>query len=331
MSGSLVVQNSNFPTAQEFQTMKELGAMAVASGFLPASIKTPEQAVVIMLKGRELGIGPMEAFSKISVIQGKPCMDAELMLSMGLKKIPGLVVNVLETTNTNCTIEAKRPGGKLVSLSFNWEDATRAGLTNKDNWKKYPGTMLRWRAISAIAKIVFPDALSGVSHTPDELGAIVDEDGSVVSRDVTPPTNPEPTKQPVPQVTRPIAQAVASRPVTGVPTQTHADHAQASDARIEAVVSQNRTEEVKTFYPSQYPTHLSADEKGVKRYIEDFATDELYEAQKSLSTWRARSPNSFSRAAEKGLQLIEEILLSRMPSSMEQDDFESSFPKGYVK
>ena len=35
--------------------------MLLTSGFLPQSIKSPEQALAIILQGRELGIGPMAA------------------------------------------------------------------------------------------------------------------------------------------------------------------------------------------------------------------------------------------------------------------------------
>ena len=44
------------------------------------------------------------------------------------------------------------------------------GLTSKDNYKKQPGTMLQWRAISAVARLACPEALYGVAYTADELG-----------------------------------------------------------------------------------------------------------------------------------------------------------------
>lgn len=191
-----------FPSVQEFNTMKEMGQMAIKSGFLPAAIKTPEQAVVIMLKGRELGIGPMEAFSKISVIQGKPTIDAELMLSLIYRKVPGAVVNFLKTDDKECEIEAKRPGGKFAKFKFTWDDAVRAKLTNKQNWQTYPTAMVRARCISAMARAIFPDALSGASYTPEELGAETDDEGNVISqpadnqaeRDITPPAETKPER-----------------------------------------------------------------------------------------------------------------------------------------
>lgn len=187
------------PTPQEFQTMKELGQMAIKSGFLPVSVNTPEKAVIIMLKGRELGIPPMHAFSSIAVVNGKPTMSAELMLSMIYRNVPGALVNFLTTNESACMIEAKRPGGKATEFSFTMDDAKRANLAGKGPWQTYPAAMLRARCISAMARAMFPDALSGVVYTPEELGAHVDDDGTVLfienqtestPRDVSPPQSP---------------------------------------------------------------------------------------------------------------------------------------------
>ena len=54
---------SNLPTHIELATMKELASLLVKSGLLPQAIKTPEQAIVIILKAKELNIPPIQAFS----------------------------------------------------------------------------------------------------------------------------------------------------------------------------------------------------------------------------------------------------------------------------
>jgi hypothetical protein len=172
--------NSAFPTESEFKMLKELGKMAVDSGFLPNSIKNATQAVIIMLKGRELGIPPMQAFSSIAVVNGRPAMSAELMLSLIYKNVAGAVVNFLETDSQKCLIEAQRPGGKLTRFKWTIEDAKRASLLGKGNWVTYPAAMLRARCTSAMARAMFPDALAGVVYTPEELGAHTTIGGEVV-------------------------------------------------------------------------------------------------------------------------------------------------------
>lgn len=181
------------PSQSEFHTMKEMGQMAIKSGFLPSSIKTPEQAVVIILKGRELGMKPMQAFASIAVINGKPTISAEGMISLIYKNVQGAVIDFVKTDNAECEISAKRPGGKKTKFSFTMDDAKRANLTGKGPWVTYPAAMLRARCISAMARALFADALSGVVYTPEELGADIDDDGNIIEETpaiVAPQINP---------------------------------------------------------------------------------------------------------------------------------------------
>lgn len=145
------------------------------SGFLPKSIQTPAQAITIAWKGHELGIPPLQAFSSIAVINGRPCLSAELMLSLVYQKIPGALVlytTPLDKQNTEATVKARRKeGGEFQEFRFTMDDAKRAGLVRPGTpWEKFPAAMLRSRAISAACRMVFPDALSGCVYTPDEVG-----------------------------------------------------------------------------------------------------------------------------------------------------------------
>lgn len=140
----------------------------VVKGFEPKVALA--RALTIAWKGRELGVPPMQAFASITVIGGKPCIGAELMLALIYQRIPGAKVTFRETTKAVATVEMQRPGGEPQTFSFTWEDAQVAGLTGKDAWKKYPATMLRWRVISAGARAVFPDCIMGC-YTPEEMGA----------------------------------------------------------------------------------------------------------------------------------------------------------------
>jgi hypothetical protein len=46
-------------------------------------------------------------------------------------------------------------------------DASAMGLVGKDNWKKQPVVMLKWRAISACCRVVFPDVIQGMYMTEE--------------------------------------------------------------------------------------------------------------------------------------------------------------------
>jgi hypothetical protein len=203
--------NALMPTEAEWNLIKDQATVIVSSGFLPQSIKTPAQAIAIAVKGRELGIPMMQAFAHIHIIQGKPAISSELMLALIFRNVPGAVVDYIETSNTSCTIEAKRPGGKKATFKFTMEDAQKAQLLSKGPWISYPGAMLRARTIAIMARALFPDAIMGCSYTPEELDAEVDEDGSVI--DVTPPlAKPAPIAQE--QKAPPASVAKGPSPVT---------------------------------------------------------------------------------------------------------------------
>jgi hypothetical protein len=49
--------------------------------------------------------------------------------------------------------------------------AERAGLANKQNWKRYPEAMLWARAVSQLCRMLFADCFAGATYTTEELGA----------------------------------------------------------------------------------------------------------------------------------------------------------------
>lgn len=156
----------------EWAMIKEQAKLAFASGLLPKSITKPEQAAIIALKGRELGIPIMHALSSISVINGKPTLSSELMLALIHNRVRGSRISFLtppEKAHLECEVEVQRPGGLPQKFSFTMEDAKRAGLSTNHTYKKFPAAMLRARVISAMARAVFPDAIMGC-YTPEELG-----------------------------------------------------------------------------------------------------------------------------------------------------------------
>ena len=193
---NIIISNHQFPSTQEYNNLKELAKIALDSGLLPFAFKKFEQVFIVMLKGRELGVPPMQALSHIYIVNNKPAMSAELMLAQIYKCHPGANINFIEQSPTSVIIEASRSGSKTSNkFSFTIEQARQADLLSKETWKKYPENMLRARVISAMARAVFPDALMGVSYTPEELGAEIDidENGNeiVKIKDVSPnsPTN----------------------------------------------------------------------------------------------------------------------------------------------
>jgi hypothetical protein len=167
------------PDANEFQVILKTSEMLVRTGFLPAAIKTPEQALAIILTGRELGIGTMAALNTINVIQGKPTVSPQLMLALIERsgQLENIEITVDAAGGVQCVM--KRKGRTAHAEYFGKDEAAAMQLAGKDNYKKQAQTMYRWRAVAACARVVFPDVILGL-YTPDEMGADVNPDGEVI-------------------------------------------------------------------------------------------------------------------------------------------------------
>jgi hypothetical protein len=151
-----------------------LAETLVASGFLPQAIQKPAQALAIILAGQELGLPPMRALREIHVINGKPVLSAELMLSLFKRR--GGRSQWRQSDARIAELWLKHPNGDEHIETFAFGDAVAAGIAGKDNWKKYPKAMLRARAISAGLRAL--GEADGV-YDPDEMGAVTTETGEV--------------------------------------------------------------------------------------------------------------------------------------------------------
>lgn len=177
------------PSPGEMSVIRQLVAdlaPLVGTDFLPRQIDNPHKALAIVLKGRELDIPPMEALAQLYVVNGRVTMQAQLMLALIARSGKGSWT-IEESTDERCTVTMERSdNGTKHTLTFTIEEAENAGLLERwDNrkgkmvpnevWHKYRPAMLRARAISACARIVFPDVIGGL-YTPEELDVPVDYD-----------------------------------------------------------------------------------------------------------------------------------------------------------
>ena len=178
---------SSLPDKDEWGTIFGMAQQLVPTGFLPKAVDTPQKAAAIMLKGRELGIPPMQALSNITVIQGKPTANAELMLAM-VKRAYGRDAIWMEKSTPEVAKIGYLVHGKSKFYEFTIDMAKKAGLLSNQTWTKYPDAMLRARAISAVCRMEFPEVIGGM-YVPGELGEEVRVDestGEVISVDYTP-------------------------------------------------------------------------------------------------------------------------------------------------
>jgi len=155
--------------------MKAAQAMA-ASGFFQDA-RQAAQAVVKILAGQELGVGPFTSMTGVYIIQGRPALSANLMAA-AVKRSGRYNFRVIELTDTRCEIAFFEGGQECGRSVFTADEARKAGTKNMD---KYPRNMLYARAISNGVRWFCPDVLGGSPvYTPEELGASVNEDGQVI-------------------------------------------------------------------------------------------------------------------------------------------------------
>ena len=182
--------------ASSFDLVPQAASLAdqiARTDFAPAGLRgKPEAVMAAMLTGHEIGIGPMQALSEISVINGRPCMSAKLMRALVHRAGHDLWFEV--KSNTKVTICARRadwPEDRVAKVTWTMDDAKAAGLSGGQNYRKYPRAMLAARATGEICRDNFADVLGGIGYTPEELSdgdLVADDDLVVESRaDVAPP------------------------------------------------------------------------------------------------------------------------------------------------
>jgi hypothetical protein len=117
--------------------------------------------------------------SGIHIVQGKPVLGANVIATL-VKNDPRYNYKIVECTDKICAIEWFENGQSTGQSSFTMSEAQNAGLTGKDNWKKYPSDMLFARAISRGARRHAPGIFGGSPvYTPDELNVDTDEEGYI--------------------------------------------------------------------------------------------------------------------------------------------------------
>ncbi len=139
-------------------------ALAVAKSGL-FGVKTPDQAMALMLIAQAEGLHPAIAARDYHVINGRPTLKADAMLARFHSA--GGSVRWGEYTNQRVVGTFSHPQGGSVEIEWTIDMATAAGLTKNPTWKSYPRQMLRARCVSEGIRTVFPGVVVG-TYTPEE-------------------------------------------------------------------------------------------------------------------------------------------------------------------
>lgn len=172
---------------------------------LPAAYRgKPDEIAVAIMYGQELGLSPMTSLQRVVVIDGKPGLDAQGMSAVIRQAGHSLSgwhnADGAEITGTRCD------NGDTMTVTFTMEDAKRAQLANKDNWKKYPASMCWARCVSQLGRDLFSDCLLGFSYTGDEIDDFMNMPEPEVTVTVDKPAEAAPVRRtsPVSAVQNPV-------------------------------------------------------------------------------------------------------------------------------
>lgn len=164
---AITIGNALVP--HSFHEAKEQAmALAKAEGFLPrAYLGRPAAVLAALMTGAELGIGPMQALRGIHIVEGKPTLAADLMLALAIRA--GVRIQWLRSDAEVAHARFTRPGFHAHEERWTIEDAKRAGLDKKDNWRKYPTSMLRARVVSMALRAWSPDVIGPCLYVDGEI------------------------------------------------------------------------------------------------------------------------------------------------------------------
>jgi hypothetical protein len=182
----------------------EFSKMLADSTMVPRAYQGKPQDIMVCVQwGMEIGLAPMQALQNIAVINGKPSVYGDA--AMALVQASPVCEDVEEyfegegTTNPIAVCVAKRKGRKPVIAKFSVDDAKRAGLWGKSGpWQAYPKRMMQMRARGFALRDAFPDVLKGLI-TAEEAQDYPDEAKARQAKDIT-PRNPLDVVAPPPAI-----------------------------------------------------------------------------------------------------------------------------------
>ena len=188
----------------------QFSEMLANSTMVPRAYQGKPQDIMVCVQwGYEIGLAPMQALQNIAVINGKPSVYGDA--AMALVQASSVCEDVQEyfenegTPNPVAVCVAQRKGRKPVIAKFSVEDAKRAGLWGKQGpWQAYPKRMMQMRARGFALRDAFPDVLKGLI-TAEEAQDYPDEAKPRQAKDITP-------RNPLDRVAAPAIPAETSDP-----------------------------------------------------------------------------------------------------------------------
>lgn len=184
------------PAAMAMSAKMKYAGMLAKSGLLPKDYRyNPANVLFGVEYGQMLGLQPMAAITGIHVIDGKPTASAGLISALvrraGHKLRVGYDASkmmgwaeVVRADDPDYTFRSEWDLNRAVTAELcTVKDGKPFALDSKGKslpWRKFFPSMTKARAITEVARDACEEVLFGLHYTPEELGAEVDDAGSVI-------------------------------------------------------------------------------------------------------------------------------------------------------
>jgi len=182
-----------------FQELQGMADAVARSGLF--GMKTVEQATALMLVAQAEGQHPATITQDYDIIQGRAARKTHSVLARF--QAMGGTVEWHELTDATADATFKHKAGGALRMTWTFEQAKKAGLTGKDNWKNYPRAMLRARCIAEGVRAVYPAAIGGMPVSEEAQDLPIGDSGpktiDPATGEIKATTPARPELQPYPQ------------------------------------------------------------------------------------------------------------------------------------
>lgn len=154
-------------SSTSLDTYMQLADKLSKSGLVPEAYRgNPNNILVAIQWGMEIGLTPMRSLQSIAIIKGKPSIYGDELLGL-VKSHPafrGCEEKLDEKTMVaTCTIQREVAGKiEVTTRTFSKADAIQSNLWGRNVWSSYPKRMLQHRARGFAIRDAFPDAIKGI-------------------------------------------------------------------------------------------------------------------------------------------------------------------------
>lgn len=158
-----------------YSQMKQLATDLIAGGAASADAKSPEQLIVKLQAGFELGMTPVESINSLYIVSGRVTIWGAALIKR--LRLFGWSVQYKNETPEQCTISVAK-GDEFIEDTFYFKDAQDSGYTSGQNglkigWKlgQNRKLKLRYGAASQLIKTYLPEVLGTIAGVKE-----IDED-----------------------------------------------------------------------------------------------------------------------------------------------------------